>query len=165
MDLLNLILEKHNKLLADGKLLPIEKLNESYRTFQENFGPDTLKSLDGEVLLKTIFNHSSKSSLVYWLEFKNDDELETNRFGGIGGGSAHKFGIYKRKEDGRWIAGSPRDAREIEIDEAINIAREKRDLLVKGAEIISSMPDAAENETYLQLQSDIDSKLANFGNL
>jgi 5-methylcytosine-specific restriction protein B len=165
MDLLNLILEKHNKLLADGKLLPIEKLNESYRTFQENFGPDTLKSLDGEVLLKTIFNHSNKSSLVYWLEFKNDDELETNRFGGIGGGSAHKFGIYKRKEDGRWIAGSPRDAREIEIDEAINIAREKRDLLVKGAEIISSMPDAAENETYLQLQSDIDSKLANFGSL
>ena len=52
MDLLNLILEKHNKLLADGKLLSIEKLNESYRTFQENFGPDTLKSLDGEVLLK-----------------------------------------------------------------------------------------------------------------
>ena len=27
------------------------------------------------------------------------------------------------------------------------------------------MPDAAENETYLQLQSDIDSKLANFGSL
>ena len=44
--------EKHNKLLADSKLLPIRKACESYRTFQENFGPDTLKSLDGEVLLK-----------------------------------------------------------------------------------------------------------------
>ncbi len=165
MDSLNLILEKHNKLLTSNKLLSVEKLNEGYITFQQNFGPDKLKSLDGEILLENMFNHGNKSSLVYWLEFKNDDELQTNRFGGIAGGSAHKFGIYKRKEDGRWITGSRWDAQEIEVDEAIVVAREKRDLLVKGAEIISSIPDAADDETYLQLQTEIDNKLDKYGTL
>ncbi len=162
---MNLILENHNKLLTSNKLLPVEKLNEGYSTFQQNFGPDKLKSLDGEILLENMFNHGNKSSLVYWLEFKNDDELQTNRFDGIAGGSAHKFGIYKRKEDGRWITGSRWDAQEIEIDEAIVVAREKRDLLVKGAEIISSIPDAADDETYLQLQTVIDNKLDKYGTL
>ena len=46
-------------------------------------------------------------SLVYWLEFKNDDELPGSKFGSIGGGSALKFGIYKRKETGAWMTGSP----------------------------------------------------------
>jgi len=165
MDLLNLVVEKHKKILADNKLMTAESLREGYDIFQRNFGPDKLKSLDGEALLETMFNHGNRSSLVYWLEFKNDDELQTNRFGGIGGGSAFKFGIYKRKEDGKWITGSPKDAREIGLEEAIAIAREKRDLLVKGAEIISSIPDAANDEAYLQMQSEIDSKLENYGSL
>jgi 5-methylcytosine-specific restriction protein B len=74
------------------------------------------------------------------LEFKNDDEFQTGRFGGIGGGSALKFGIYKRKEDDKWITGrSAKDMRQIELPEAISIAREKRALLVRGAEIIAAV--------------------------
>ena len=86
-------------------------------------------------------HHGNKGSLVYWLEFKNDDEIQTARFGGIGGGSALKFGIYKRKEDGKWITGNPKDMREIGLTEAIKIARRKRDLLAKGAEFIAAMAD------------------------
>ncbi len=111
MDLLSLVTEKYQKLLGENKFLTPEKLKEGYETFQKNFNPDRLKSLDGELLLETMFNHGNKGSLVYWLEFKNDDELQTNRFGGIGGGSALKFGIYKRKEDGKWITGTPKDMR------------------------------------------------------
>ena len=97
-------------------------------------------SLDGELLLETMFNHGNRESLVYWLEFKNDDEFQTGRFGGIGGGSALKFGIYKRKEDDKWITGrSAKDIRQIELPEAISIAREKRALLVRGAEIIAAV--------------------------
>lgn len=161
----NKINETYQKMLGDNKFLTEEQLKEEYDLFKSKFGPDTLKSLDGETLLETIFNHGNRDSLVYWLEFKNDDEFQTNRYGGIGGGSALKFGIYKRKEDGKWITGIPKDMRELELDEAIMVAREKRDLLVKGSEIIGSMDNNYEDSTYLKLQENIDKELDNLGNL
>ncbi|TCT14545.1 5-methylcytosine-specific restriction protein B [Natranaerovirga pectinivora] len=165
MDLLTLVTEKYKKLLSENKIMGPDKLKESYEIFQKNFNPDRLKSLDGELLLETMFNHGNRGSLVYWLEFKNDDELQTNRFGGIGGGSAFKFGIYKRKEDGKWITGTPKDSRELSINEAIEMVREKRDLLVKGCDLLSGMKNDFEDSTYLKLQSDIDTQLENYGNL
>ena len=165
MNFIKEISDTYKKLLGDGKFLSEEKLKESYEIFRNNFGPEKLKSLDGEVLLNTIFNHSNRTSLVYWLEFKNDDELQTGRFGGIGGGSALKFVIYKRKEDGMWMTGNPRDMKELELDEAIDIARDKRDLLIKGAAIIEAIPDNFDDDTYLKLQDDINNELDGFGNL
>ena len=54
--------------------------------------------------------------------------------------------------------------RQIELPEAISIAREKRALLVRGAEIIAAV-DNNNNDTYLKLQDDIDRELDYFGNL
>jgi 5-methylcytosine-specific restriction protein B len=48
----------------------------------------------------------SKDSLVYWLEFKNDEEFPA-KFGSIAGGSALKFGFYWRQKTGAWMTGSP----------------------------------------------------------
>ncbi len=159
------IFETYQKMLGENRFLQEDELNESYALFKSNFGPEKLMSLDGELLLETMFNHGNRGSLVYWLEFKNDDEFRTGRFGGIGGGSALKFGIYKRKEDGKWITGrSAKDMRQIELPEAISIAREKRALLVRGAEIIAAIDDY-NNDTYLKLQDDIDRELDYFGNL
>jgi len=58
--------------------------------------------------LETIHAHGNKESLVYWLEFKNDEEMPAI-FGGIGGGSALKFKIYRSKETGDWKTGSPQN--------------------------------------------------------
>ena len=69
------ILGDHQKLTADGKLLSREQLEACYRTFRSRFGPDVLAKLDGEELLETMHTHSNKDSLVYWLEFKNDEEF------------------------------------------------------------------------------------------
>jgi len=165
MDFINKISETCQKMLGENKFLTEDELKESYELFKSNFGPDKLKSLDGEVLLETIFNHGNKGSLVYWLEFKNDDEFRTGRYGGIGGGSALKFGIYKRKEDGKWITGSSKDMQVLDLNEAISIARGKRDLLVKGAELIAAISNNFDDDTYLKLQANIDKKLENFGNL
>jgi GTPase subunit of restriction endonuclease len=161
----NKISETYSKMLSENKFLSRGKLNESYEKFRLNFAPKKLLGLDGEVLLETMFNHGNKGSLVYWLEFKNDDEIQTARFGGIGGGSALKFGIYKRKEDGKWITGNPKDMREIGLTEAIKIARRKRDLLAKGAEFIAAMPQNANDVAYIKLQEDIDRELDGLGNL
>jgi hypothetical protein len=66
------------------------------------------EALDGNALLRLMHGRESIESrcLAYWLEFKNDDEFAGNRFGGIGGGSALRFGIFQRQSDRkmRWPA-------------------------------------------------------------
>ncbi|ETO38827.1 MULTISPECIES: hypothetical protein [Thermoanaerobacterium] len=59
-----------DKLLTDKKLLPLEQLNQGYNIFKEKFSSERLKSLDGELLIDTIFNIGNKDGLSYWLEFK-----------------------------------------------------------------------------------------------
>ncbi|HHT72404.1 MAG TPA: hypothetical protein GX008_01675 [Firmicutes bacterium] len=44
-------------------------LEEARELFRTRFGPDKLQALDGVELLETLFGHSTRSSLVYWLEF------------------------------------------------------------------------------------------------
>jgi 5-methylcytosine-specific restriction protein B len=165
VELLKEISKAFQEMSDENIFLTEEKQRESYELFQQKFAPEKLKGLDGEVLLNSIFDHGNKGSLVYWLEFKNDDEFQTRRFGGIVGGSAHKFGIFKRKDDGKWITGNPKDTKVLEINEAINIAREKRDLLVKGADIIGSTVKDISDETYIKVQEEIDQELGSFGNL
>src|SRR4051794_7180496 len=104
------ILEDHKKLGRDGKLLLGSQMEACYQTFRSRFGPDVLASLDGEELLETMHAHGNRDSLVYWLEFKNDEEFPA-KFGSISGGSALKFGIFRSNETKAWMIGSPRDMR------------------------------------------------------
>ncbi len=99
------ITEKHQELLNEGRIYTEAQLQKCYSAFKTRFGPDALRGLDGEQLLDFIHDHGNRDSLVYWLEFKNDDEFDTKRFGSIAGGSALKFRIFRRKETGHWQAG------------------------------------------------------------
>src|SRR6266404_7250128 len=92
------LVEKLQQLNNEGKLLSRSQLEQFYGTFRHQFGPEKLASLDGTSLLETMHAHGNRDSLVYWLEFKNDDEFPAPRFGSIAGGSAFKFGIFRRKE-------------------------------------------------------------------
>lgn len=129
------ILGRHTAMLADGSLRTQADLTRYYATFAARFGPAALQRMDGEELLEAVHNHSTRDSLVYWLEFKNDDEMPAI-FGSIAGGSALKFGIYRRKETGRWMTGSPTAQEELTLDAAVKIARKHRDQLVAGADAI-----------------------------
>ena len=155
MDYISKIKETYLKMLDERNILSEEEINGYYENFREKFKPEKLKSLDGETLINTMFNTGNRNSLVYWLEFKNDNDFRTNDFGGIGGGSALKFSIFRRKEDEKWITGSTKSMKELSIDDAINFARNMRDLLVKGAEVIASMPDSYDDATYRKLNDDL----------
>ncbi len=148
-------LDIHSKLSSEGKLLSKAKLAACYKNFKENFGPEVLQSLDGEALLDHMHSHATKDSLVYWLEFKDDEELPAI-FGSIAGGSALKFGIYKRKETGTWMTGHPSNQQELTVDEAITIARKHRDQLTKGDELLSRMPTDPSYDEYVKLQESLD---------
>src|SRR4051794_7560895 len=110
--------EIHKSLTADGTLPTRVKLQSYYDAFRREFGPEVLRSLDGQELLERMHAHGNRDSLVYWLEFK-DDETFPAIFGSISGGSALKFGVYRRAETGTWAKGPGPSPKDISIQEAI----------------------------------------------
>jgi 5-methylcytosine-specific restriction protein B len=139
------------QLTAEGKLLPKTQLDGFREVFRKRFGPERLQNLDGEALLETMHIHGDRDSLVYWLEFKNDEELPAI-FGSIAGGNA----LYRRQETGAWMAGNPQNQRELSLDEAIQIARRHRDQLIKGVELLERLPQNATDADCATLQRDMD---------
>jgi hypothetical protein len=71
----NHLKHQHEQLLEKGQLPTRDKLRECYANFRGRFAPEKLLQLDGEELLNTIHARGNRDSLVYWLEFKNDDEF------------------------------------------------------------------------------------------
>ena len=131
-------------------------MHASYATFRSHFGPDQLKALDGAALLNAMHTHGNKESLVYWLEFKNDDEFPGPAFGSIAGGSAHKFGLFRRKETQEWVVGSPKNDKNISEADAIIIARKHRDQLLLGVGLLEALPAGADDNAYLALQAGLE---------
>lgn len=162
--ILKRIREQQKNLDLEGNLKSNAQLAKYYENFLKHFGPEKFKDLDGEALLETIHDHGNRESLVYWLEFKDDDEFPAI-FGSIAGGSALKFGIYRRKETGAWTTGTPQNQRELPIEEAISIARTHRDQLLKGAELLDKLPMNATDLDYLNLQHNMDDLAPAISNL
>ena len=141
--------------LASGELLPPTQVAQQLGLFRDRFGPAVLRESDGEALLRLMHwrQSSEPRCLAYWLEFKDDDEFMTRRFGGIGGGSAMKFGIYQRQSDGAWITGSATEQRMLSSQEAIAKARQQRDELLAGHDVLASLdPTDWSDEAYTRLQ-------------
>jgi 5-methylcytosine-specific restriction protein B len=136
-----------------GELLSQESLQLGYTTFRSHFGPDVLKSIDGPALLNTMHAHGNKESLVYWLEFKNEPEFPGTSFGSIAGGSAHKFGLFRRKGTNQWVVGSPTHEKNISETDAVAIARKHRDQLLLGVALLEAVPNEANDDAYISLQS------------
>lgn len=142
--------------LASGELLTRVQIEQQTALFRDRFGPGVLRQLDGEALLRLMHGRDSSESrcLAYWLEFKNDEEFAGHQFGGIGGGSALKFGIFQRQTDGAWMTGSPQAQQVLSLEDAIAIARKQRDELVAGAEVLTSLDaTGTSDEAYAGLQA------------
>ncbi|MBN1546671.1 MAG: AAA family ATPase [Syntrophaceae bacterium] len=156
------IVEKINQTYSElerkGEIFSDDQFKHYIEIFKSNFGPDILASLDGETLLNKIHDISNKDSLVYWLEFKNDEEFSTIRFGSIAGGSSLKYGIYKRKDTGIWMTGSSQKQQKLTINEAIAKARLHRDQLIAGCEIFNRFPEKGSPEDYGALQKELEEK-------
>lgn len=138
-----------------GELLSVERLRASCVAFRDRFGPEKLGALDGKALLETMFHLGNRDSLVYWLEFKNDEDFPGQTFGSIAGGSAHKFGLFKRKDTGSWVKGSAQKEENVDEGEAIPIARKYRDQLLAGLTAIEKLPPAADDAAYCGLQVEL----------
>jgi len=148
------VIRKTEKELQEkNELLSRAQVAEYCGRFKERFSPEKLSTVSGIELAELIHNVSNKDSLAYWLEFKNDDEFTSIFFGSVTGGSALKYGIYKRKETGAWMTGSSRDQHEISEEEAATYASGIRGQLTKAAEALKQLPEDASDDAYDGLQS------------
>jgi 5-methylcytosine-specific restriction protein B len=157
--------DAHDALARRGELISVDRMDASYAAFRSHFGPDRLKALDGTALLNAMHTHGNKESLVYWLEFKNDDEFPGPTFGSIAGGSAHKFGLFRRKETQEWVVGSSQHDRNISEAEAIIVARKHRDQLLSGVGLLEVLPAGADDNAYLALQTALETQAPDISRL
>lgn len=154
------IFEERQNLLDAGTIRPEERMEKEYALFQRRFGYDVLQNLTGEDLIESIFNTMNKESLAYWLEYKNDDSFDTMQYGSVSGGGAHKYIIYKRKVDQRWVTGAKE---ELEVGEAIRRGEEIRNAILHGADFIRDLQVNGQDD-YHQLQLRLDNlKIGQYG--
>jgi 5-methylcytosine-specific restriction protein B len=141
--------------VAAGDLMAPHQITEQITRFQDRFGPEALRASDGEALLRLLHGRQDNDArcLAYWLEFKNDGEFTGNSFGGIGGGTSLKFGIYQRQSDGAWITGSGQQPKVISVDDAIREARKQKEQLIAGDEVLKSLDNGIPSDAlYERLQ-------------
>lgn len=148
--------ELKRTLAAEGSLPSRARLQDYYDTFRRRFGPEVLGGLEGQVLLERMHAHGNRESLVYWLEFKDDEEFPAV-FGSIAGGSALKFGVYRRSETGAWAVKGPGSApQDISTEEAVEIARRHRDQLLVAAGLVGAMSRDVGDAKYFTLQAELE---------
>ncbi len=113
-----------------------DELNGLIAEFNAKFSPEKLMEYSDDELMTAMFYTAEQTndSMCYWLEFNKDIR---SQFGSIAGGSSLKYGIYQNK-DGEWVTGSPSKVEYVSAEDALELGKQIRDRLVKGAEIIRS---------------------------
>ncbi|HRV73276.1 MAG TPA: AAA family ATPase [Eubacteriales bacterium] len=153
----------HEYVLSNGFTLEVseDELHELYGSFNAKFSPDALSRIPDAELLTALFysSESTNDSLCYWLEFNVQSR---KYFGSIAGGSSFKFGLYQRKEDNVWISGSPSKPEELSDADALVAGRGIRDMLVKGAEVITSSGDLSTPESYEELDEKLNAAIGKY---
>ena len=147
-------LSTRDSLMAEGALLARPDVERILSRFRERFGPEALARLDGEALLERMHGRTSRDSLAYWLEFKDDADFP-NVFGSISGGSAYKFGIFQTADTNVWMGGSGQQPRPFSLEEAIEKARSQRDQFIAGERVLRAWTSRGEVD-YLAVQREVE---------
>lgn len=112
-----------------------EDINAIRNEFLSEYSPEKLSALSDEDILKTLFYSVDvhNDNLCYFLEFNPDSK---KYFGSIAGGSAYKFGLFQKQNDGQWTTGSSKRPVKLTEAEALERGKKIRDYLVNGARVI-----------------------------
>lgn len=124
-----------------------------YQDFREKFGPDALRAVDGLDLLHKIFINETrdKENLCYTLEFSK----QYTQFGGIGGGSALKYGLYFDAKKNSWVTGTWKNLKILTVDEAIELGALMRNEILAGVDIIQNHAELTTAQDYLTLNAEL----------
>lgn len=122
-----------------------------YNDFKSKYGPEALNAVSGLDLLHKIFINETrdKENLCYVLEF----DKQYNQFGGIGGGSAYKYGLYYDVKKQSWMTGAGKKPKFLTEAEAIELGTRIRNELLEGVKVIESIGSFSELSAYVELNS------------
>ena len=137
-----------------------DEVRDTYTNFQQRFAPDKLSSIPDNEICTALFYSAAKTndSLCYWLEMdKNCKEY----MGSISGGFAYKFGLFQKSDTGIWMSGSSSKPEELTDEQAIVRAKEIRDAIVAGAEIIRDSKLESLND-YEKLDDDLNRAMGQY---
>jgi 5-methylcytosine-specific restriction enzyme B len=143
---------------AASGLVEQPEIDRQTALFQDRFGPAVLASLKGEALLRVMHGRRAEEprALVYWLEYKNDDEFSCGLFGGVGGGGALKFGLLDKQPENLWFSGSAVAKRHVSEEEAVRIAETHRAELTAGSDVLAALRGSGNSdEVYESLDRDM----------
>lgn len=146
----------------------VARVTTGLASFSERFPLSRLRRLSGMDLLDDLHGRSTRDSLVYWLEFKNDDDFDARIHGSIRGGSALKFVVYQSAEAGTWHTYSEDKAtvsKQITAAEAVAIAERQKDELLAAAAVLAALSDDPSDPRYETLQADIEAAAPEFSHL
>ena len=129
---------------------PQDDAENAYAKFKNLFGPEVLEKLEGTDIINKMFTHDGdKSNLCYNLEYAKEFN-----FGGIGGGSAFKFSLFKSNSTHKWTSGSPQKQKVLTESEAVEVGSKIRDALVDGAKHIEKAKLESVSD-YIKLENDL----------
>ena len=122
-----------------------------YKDFRAKYGPEALKAVEGTDLLHKIFINETrdKENLCYVLEF----DKQFTQFGGIGGWSSYKYGLYYNADKRSWMTGSARNPKLLSLAEAISLGTTIRNEILAGVKIIEDAGELTELKDYAELNT------------
>lgn len=130
-DIVNKLSENYQKYGSTIKFEKDETLERYQDYFIEKFSLATLERMSPQETLNELMNMNNQESMVYWLEFKNDEEFKTGLFGGIQGGSAGKYTMFHSKKYNQWVKWESHKQVPISDEEAADRADQIRRNLIK----------------------------------
>jgi 5-methylcytosine-specific restriction protein B len=134
--------------------------------FRRRFDPERLRTIEPGALLQEMHERDGHNdSLVYWLEFKHDDEFHARWFGSILGGSAFKYGLYYSTEHGQWRTGTASSPVVLTTPQAVEVAVRQRAEILAAFDIVSSLPDDLDAPAWTTLGARIAAAAPEFGHL
>jgi len=117
---------------------------ERYRKyFLSNFGPKVLQRLIDQELLEEIPINLKNHGMDYTLEFKNDEDFCQSLFGSIGGGSAMKYGVFRRQKERTWYVKGADPATE---EEALTVVRQRVREAVEACRLLDKLEEIPVSE-------------------
>lgn len=116
---------------SDIKFEDDDTIEDFREYFLNKFSLDILEGMSAEDSLQELMNLKNRESLVYHLEFKNDEEFRTDYFGGILGGSSGKYTIFFSNKFDQWVKWEGNSQVPITDEEASKRAEQIRKNLIK----------------------------------
>lgn len=154
-----------NYIKETGYEIPVDRetIEETRAEFINRYNLDVIESIPSDEFLQRIFftEGDNTESLCYWIEMNKDC---TTHFGSINGGSSYKFGLFQKKETGKWLTGGSKNATELNYADAVIRGHEIIEALNRGAKIIEeSNPQTLQD--YQKLDEELKTSIGEFYNL